>query len=57
MHYFRIRLLGSEEKEDILFGLKNIKIYKKWIGSFELALKYTLNISLIRAVPASEQLI
>lgn len=58
MHYFRIRLLESEgDEEQILLGLKSVKVYKKWISSIELALKYNQFIFLIKPTPSNQQLI
>lgn len=40
-----------------MFGVKNAKIYKKWLKSLELAIKYNRYIVFIKATPANEQVI
>ena len=57
MEYFRIVLEGNKDEKEIMFVVKNAKIYKKWLKSLELAIKYNRYVVFIKATPANEQVI
>lgn len=57
MEYFRIVLEGSKDEKEIMLGVKNEKIYKKWLRSLDLAIKYNRYVIFIKPTPANEQVI
>lgn len=55
LSYFKLFIENRKKEEtmEILFGVKNEKIYKKWLEVFNLAIKYNQFIFYIKPTPAS----